>query len=509
MNKKKVQIIILILLMAWYGLFFMYKIDLTVVDLGRHIINGQMILAGQFGILDTNFYSYTEPDFPVINHHWGGGVIFYLIWKVFGFAGLSILYLILSLIIFYLFFRLAQKESNFKVALIFSLLLIPLMTARREIRPEIFSYFLMALFFWILWHWHKGKISDKWLWLLPILEIFWVNTHIYFIFGPALIGLFLVDWVIKNKKVRPLLRSNLFINLILTSLATLVSPFGLKGLLYPFNIFKEYGYRIVENQSVWFLENWGFKSPNLRLFEICLILLITSFIVLLIRNRKKFSFIYFVLALVWGGLGWLAIRNFTMFGFFVLLIISFNIKKFGFKFKKISLSVIIFVSLAIFLISFFVYYPKLPLDQDRFGFGLMPGNNGSAQFFKDQNLQGPIFNNYDIGGYLIYYFYPQEKVFTDNRPEAYSISHFQDIYIPAQTNNLVWQELNKEYNFNMIFFSHRDYTNWGQQFLIERVQDPDWAVVYFDSYAIIFLKNIEINRPIIEQYQIPKEYFGF
>ncbi|MBU2068241.1 hypothetical protein KKE13_01515, partial [Patescibacteria group bacterium] len=89
MNKKKVQIIILILLMAWYGLFFMYKIDLTVVDLGRHIINGQMILAGQFGILDTNFYSYTEPDFSVINHHWGGGVIFYLIWKVFGFAGLS------------------------------------------------------------------------------------------------------------------------------------------------------------------------------------------------------------------------------------------------------------------------------------------------------------------------------------------------------------------------------------------------------------------------------------
>jgi len=41
--------------------------------LGRHIKNGELVLNGDFGILKSNFYSYTEPDFPVINHHWGGG----------------------------------------------------------------------------------------------------------------------------------------------------------------------------------------------------------------------------------------------------------------------------------------------------------------------------------------------------------------------------------------------------------------------------------------------------
>jgi len=60
-----------------------------------------------------------------------------------------------------------------------------------------------------------------------------------------------------------------------------------------------------------------------------------------------------------------------------------------------------------------------------FGFGLVQGNNQSAQFFIDNNIKGPLFNNYDIGGYLIYHFYPQEKVFTDNRPEAYSVSFFE------------------------------------------------------------------------------------
>ena len=199
MSKKKVQLVILILLMAWLGLFFMQKIDLTTADLGRHLKNGELILNGDFGLLKTNFYSYTEPNFPFVNHHWGGGVIFYLIWKLFGFAGLSFLYLIISLIIFYLFFRIAQKESNFWLAFLVSLLLIPLMAARREIRSEIFSYLFMAVFFWILWYWRKGKLSNKWLFVLPVLEVFWINIHIYFIFGPALIGLFWVERVIRSR----------------------------------------------------------------------------------------------------------------------------------------------------------------------------------------------------------------------------------------------------------------------------------------------------------------------
>jgi len=504
MKKKKVQIAILILLMAWYGLFFMEKIDLTTSDLGRHIKNGEMILSGQFEVLNTNFYSYTEPDYLFVNHHWGCGVIFYLIFKVFGFIGLSILCLLISLITFYLFFKIAQKESNFKIAFLVSLLLIPLMVSRSEIRPEIFSYFFIALFFWILWHWRKGELDSKWLFILPILEIFWVNIHIYFIFGLALIGLFLVDRIIREREIN----KRLGIVLFLTGLTSLLNPFFVRGLIYPFNIFKSYGYRIVENQSVWFLENWGFNSPNLRLFEISLVILILSFLILLIRNRKRFSFIYFTLAIVFSFLSLLAIRNFTLFGFFALIIIVYNLRHSNLGIKKLPLSLVIFLSLAIFLTSFFVYYEKLPLQEHRFGFGLMESNNKSIDFFKEHNLQGVIFNNYDIGGYLIYHLFPEKRVFTDNRPEAYSISHFQDIYIPAQTDNVIWQEQNKIYDFNIIYFSHRDYTNWGQQFLIERVKDYNWAVVYYDSFAIIFLKRNDINKLIIDKYEIPKETFG-
>lgn len=78
MKISKVQAVILAFLMVWYGWFFLEKINLTTADLGRHLKNGEMVLNGEWGILTTNFYSYTEPGFPVVNHHWGGGSNFLL-----------------------------------------------------------------------------------------------------------------------------------------------------------------------------------------------------------------------------------------------------------------------------------------------------------------------------------------------------------------------------------------------------------------------------------------------
>jgi hypothetical protein len=142
-----------------------------------------------------------------------------------------------------------------------------------------------------------------------------------------------------------------------------------------------------------------------------------------------------------------------------------------------------------------------------FGVGLLPEVEGSAKFFKAQQIAGPIFNDYDIGGYLIFNLYPK-KVFVDNRPEAYTQEFFEKVYKPMQENESEWQKQDAKYNFNAIFFSHRDYTPWAQTFLIHRVQDPAWAPVFVDGYNIIFLKRNEQNSEIIKKYEIPKSRFG-
>ena len=103
---------------------------------------------------------------------------------------------------------------------------------------------------------------------------------------------------------------------------------------------------------------------------------------------------------------------------------------------------------------------------------------------------------------------PEEKVFVDNRPEAYSVKFFREVYIPMQEDEKVWEKVDDKYKFNVIYFYRHDITPWAQPFLIERVKDPKWIPVFVDDYTIIFVKNSIENKALIDKYEIPKEIFG-
>ena len=141
------------------------------------------------------------------------------------------------------------------------------------------------------------------------------------------------------------------------------------------------------------------------------------------------------------------------------------------------------------------------------GFGLLPNMARAAEFIKQNNIKGPIFNNYDIGGYLIFNLYPKEKVFVDNRPESYPKEFFSDVYIPMQEQESVWQQKRNQYDFNAIIFYYHDATPWAQKFLIARVTDPAWAPVYVDSYVLILAKRDSINQNVISKFELPSNIF--
>ncbi|MGB9706874.1 MAG: hypothetical protein ACPLXP_02255 [Microgenomates group bacterium] len=477
-----------VLLFLTYGIFLAHKINLVTADLGRHLRNGELLFQNP-AVLFRNFYSYTQPDFPVINHHWGSGLIFWNIFRFGGFPALSLFNLFLSLATFFIFFKLAKKASGVGLATLVSLPLIPLLAERTEIRPEIFSYFFSGVFFFFL-------SSQKYLWLLPLLQVLWVNLHIYFFLGPLLVGIFLV-----SKKSRQL--AYVFL---LTTAACLVNPFGLKGALSPLTIFENYGYRLVENQPVWFIEKL-IRNPNFAIFKINFGILLASF-VLAFWRKKPVSLVNLFLALFFSALAWRAIRNFTIFALFTLPIISDNLQNVLPKRSEINQALILISTVLLvfafplvafgLLPSFFPYWHEP-------GFGLEKENSAAAEFFKKEKIKGPIFNNYDIGGYLIFHLFPEEKVFVDNRPEAYPKEFFEKVYIPMQESEEEWKKQEEKYQFNAIFFSRLDATPWGQKFLISRVKDPSWAPVFVDRYTIIFLKRNQQNSQIIKTHEIPKE----
>jgi hypothetical protein len=522
-NYFYIKILIFILLLAWLGFLMAQKIDLVTADLGRHIKNGEWVVEHHFDIFSKNspvhenFYSYTNPDFPTINHHWGAGVIFFAIHKLAGFSGLSLFYSFLTLATFALFFNLASRESNFTIATIAALFLIPLIADRREVRPEIFSYFLAGIFFFILWKVHKKEMSSRWLYILPIAMIFWVNLHVYFFLGLFLIGAYLFLDVLRliflrltDEEFFSLIENlkNSTIVFILSILAALLNPFGWRGLFYPFEIFRNYGYTIVENKSVNFVENYGILNSNFFLVKAVIAALFFSLILLFVANRKKFlsSAHYQLLAIFFGVIAWVAVRNFTLLGFFALPVLAANAesifsskKKNNHPAKETGLALI---GIVIFILALYGNYQFASYHYANRGIGLFPGNEGAADFLKEEKIAGPIFNDYDIGGCLIFNLPASEKVFVDNRPEAYPDSFFSDIYKPMQEKEDIFSEVDQKYNFNSIVFYRHDITPWGQNFLKFIQGERNWIPVYRDDYAIIYLKNNNQNRDIIEKFSL-------
>ncbi len=595
---------LLLLLLLSIGYLLAVPVNPVTSDLARHLKNGENIAHAIrnadwntfWAVTKTNYYAAGHAAQPFINHHWGAGLVFYLLHQALGMTGLHLAYLALLMGAIGLMLRIAIRIAGFLPALLAAAILLPLLTARPDVRPEGFSYFFIALFLSMLsgstikphpntllpGEGNKNlskKMNTRAFFFIPLFLLLWVNLHIYFFFGILLAFLFLLRSGVcagfplslfplrssSTKKMAPLTRHRSpCIILFLCLLAPLANPNGLSGALYPLYILSGYGYDIVENKSVWFLLRWGFTNLEYHLipFVFLFILLIAFRRVILssrdlLRSRgnpvrfndentshltphKSFTRCSFsegghliVLPLLTGTLSLFAVRNGFLFALTALPLFSqaiagifaslndMEMKSFSAgTFRRISL---LATTGSILMMYIFLCEPLWPLPHAPRGLGYVPDTDRAARFLSEQTISGPIFNNYDIGSYLIGASFwteqsklsspsfPQKnlKVFVDNRPEAYPRGFFRDLYIPMQEDDQQWKQEENRQGFSLIVFSYRDYTPWAQTFLRARLADPSWIPIFADPWAIIMAKDTPDNDALITRFAIPREQFTF
>lgn len=545
-----------ILIFVFLGSFLIHNFDSIGQDIGRHLKIGETIWQAK-EVPKTNLFSFTEPDFPFINHHWLSEVIFFGIFSYTGFTGLILVKTFFVLLAFWLLFITIKSHAKFWPIAISFLLSMFIFIQRTEVRPEIFSFVILAFFLFALF---KAKLEKNYfyLWFLPVLELFWVNLHIYFFIGPLIFLSFLIDRII-DKKINPksetlnpkqyqnpntqnskrfrtfgfriwnLFRiSNLeFRIFILVILATFVNPAGIHGALLPFNILKEYGYSIVENQTLSFLAD--FMSFNLSVFAFKFSVAVLAFSLILTAKKSRQRIFEIIVLAFFVYAGFRMLRNLPLYAlasFPVLAIALTDIQDYFLRFNlnkikafhrvggfvKILLSALII--LLIFLVANNSYYKYMSSSRIS-GFSVPNGLERAVDFVKQNKIEGPMFNNFDIGGYLIWQIegvrYPDEKVpdpfrvFVDNRPEAYSVKFFNEIYKPMQENKEKWLEFSEKYRINFIFFGHTDTTPWGQNFLENIAKNQGWKIVYINEDAMILVKNNNKNAGIISEFSITEK----
>jgi len=66
-------------------------------------------------------------------------------------------------------------------------------------------------------------------------------------------------------------------------------------------------------------------------------------------------------------------------------------------------------------------------------------------------LQGNMFNNDEIGDYVIYWLYPNYKVFMDGRSDMYGESILKE-YLKVSAIETGWKDVLDKYDINYIFY---------------------------------------------------------
>ena len=459
-------------------------------DIGLHLRLGQIIWQ-QHIIPKINYFSYISPDFPWYNDYWLSKVVMYLGWMAVGLKGLTMLTAILWTTAFTLSLFAYRKKEALPVAIAVAILPVFIVLNRTAVRPEMFSFLFLSIYLFLLF----GN-KEKFLWVLPVVQLFWVNSHIYFFLGPAFYLLFLLGNAIKTRLFT--FKDKKVLIGLLVCLVNFISPYGIRGAFYPFLVFENYGVPILENLSPFFVRRlYYYGTFTIDAFFLAVIISCVG----LFLNRKNIKNNIFETGVLFLSisLSLKMIRNFPIFALATIPITAKNFYESGILLqgKKTLVSIGATLILAIFLFINGTIY-AWALVSRKFELTAPAGPDQAIDFIRANGLKGPLFNNGEIGSYLIWKL-PEEKVAMDSRPEAYSAEFLKNVYIPIQTDPSQWKTFADKYKINYVFFAINERTAWAQHFLKRMIANADWPLVYLDQTVVIFAKSNEQNKKLIQQ----------
>lgn len=117
--------------------------------------------------------------------------------------------------------------------------------------------------------------------------------------------------------------------------------------------------------------------------------------------------------------------------------------------------------------------------------------SGACDFIRKNNLSGRMYNDYVIGGYLIWRLAPERQVFMDGRSLEYGAVLMDKIARISRREGFL--DLDREYRFDYLVFQQRQ-----DDRLIYLDNDPDWRCVYFDDGGLVYAHKSRANAKAAE-----------
>lgn len=481
------------------GLFLLAIKPVTTYDTFYNLkIGEQIVKTGRLPV--TEIFSWAAYGRPWIPYEWMAQSIEFLMTRIGGFLALEMYVSSLFVLFFLTFFSIYNYifGKDFFKSLGISIFLSASIYEFFVPRPHLIGYLcFIALLFIILLYILKNK---NLLFLTIPLTYFWANSHASFIFIPYFLFSFGISGyfyflIQKNTNYAVKTIKTLSLYGIISIGITLLPPLSYKSYVLLWQFFTDLKFFST------FVTEWlplSSEPVHLALYSFIVVTVLTTSILIGIKKKQFFNWFLILPLLPTCLMAFFAIRHFVFGLTSTLLILGMTLKekqreKEGSSFFKIFNYFGAFILLV--LSACLIYQARTTAFESNLAIPFE-----SIKFLQENNLKGRMFNEVAMGGYFIYYLYPQYQVFFDGRADIYHCCEMRYFWqLVANKNssrsefkNILYPFLDK-YKFSYLVLSVADYnplTFTSSSLIADTLlDDPNWRLIYFSDNIEIIVKN--------------------
>jgi len=509
-------------------LFFSSFLSIRVwdYDFWWHIATGRYIVQHREISTEDRFSFVTNKNrdmFPatalrekfLMRQYWLAQVIFYYIYNTFGSWGIAAtraLLLTLTLWLLYKGLRMFDVSRLLSFCLLIPVFYILIHKYTGE-RPVLFTFLFAILTFLIIER--SLKTQGRIIYILPPVMMVWANLHGGFILGVVFILVYLISETIRFIMRKSTLSKDRFykfsLTMIISIIFAVINPNGFLVILMfksKYKIFKIGVQEYLPLYTFYIKKVWGMD------YSVLFIVVITAF-VLLVRNLRMHLPHLIILA----GLFIISILHQRFFAFTATVGMMITGKEITELYKKVRLNRKVYIMagrviLLLFIASFITKFITSSVKYWK-NFKSLSGTHEivlakeAIDFIEKNRIPGRMFNTDIAGGYATWRLYPWKQVFTDTRAiDIASWVEYKNIISanPAMVGEKpLWERLLDMYEINIVLTNARDYYGNLLPLVREILENERWRLVFTDGEFLIFLRNNEDNRTLINRYRLKKE----
>ncbi|HWE36043.1 MAG TPA: tetratricopeptide repeat protein [Isosphaeraceae bacterium] len=202
------------------------------MDIWWHLRTGDLIRQGH-GIPEHDLYTFTVPDHPWIDLHWGFEVAASWAFAHGGMRTLQLAKCAITCLAVFLLITARRRDWPLWAMLTAWLPALVLLGGRMYVRPETVTLLFLAAFLAVLVRWER---FPKLAYALPAIQMLWVNTQGLFVLGPIVLALAMIDAALRPgafARARTAWWRAVAPASVLTLVACFLNPYAIEGVLFP------------------------------------------------------------------------------------------------------------------------------------------------------------------------------------------------------------------------------------------------------------------------------------